>query len=123
MPSSNESNRYPFLQPLASIVIVEDLEEDIYGAKVGEIVGPFDGGNNMYLLKIVQYDTKACTKIRKVQLIPKGNCKTDNALFDKYLKKYSDAIGKGKNIRKTVNQLFLRTSKKAKIIQPSSLRR
>ncbi|HVD96794.1 MAG TPA: hypothetical protein VNB90_01235 [Cytophagaceae bacterium] len=78
----------------------EDLEEQIYKAKPGDVVGPFDGEKNFYLLKILSMDSLKRTKARLVRFFPKGEYTSDTAKFSKLVSKYVDNIKKGKEYSK-----------------------
>ena len=78
----------------------EDIEEQIYHAKVGDVVGPFDGENVFYLLKIVKYDSSYRTKAKQLNFYPKGEMTSDTAKFRKLVDKYISALSQGKEIGK-----------------------
>lgn len=51
----------------------EDIEEEIYNAKPGQVVGPFRSGNHNYLFKIVNLDsTRYRFKVRHIFIKPAG---------------------------------------------------
>ena len=70
----------------------EDLEDQIYGSKPGEIVGPFDGETTFYLMKILKYDSLNRTKAKLISFYPKGEFTTDSAKFRKHLDKYQHTL-------------------------------
>jgi hypothetical protein len=80
----------------------EDIEEQIFNAKPGEVVGPFDGDNTFYLLKILSMDSLKRTKAKLVCFFPKGEYTTDTAKFSKLVDKYIESIKKGKEFSKMI---------------------
>ena len=78
----------------------EDLEDQIFKAKPGTVVGPFDGEETFYLLKILSMDSLPRTKAKLVSFFPKGEYTTDTAKFSKLVEKYIDHIKKGKEYSK-----------------------
>ncbi len=80
----------------------EDIEEQIFNAKPGDIVGPFDGENTFYMLKIKSIDSLQRTKAKLVSFFPRGEYTADTAKFSKLVEKYIDHIKKGKEYSKMV---------------------
>ncbi len=78
----------------------EDLEEQIFNTKIGNIAGPFDGEQTFYLLKILSMDSLKRTKAKLVNFFPKGEYIKDTAKFAKLVEKYVDHLKKGKEINK-----------------------
>jgi hypothetical protein len=80
----------------------EDIEEQIFNAKPGDIVGPFDGENTFYLLKIKSIDSLERTKAKLVSFFPRGEYTSDTAKFSKLVEKYIEHIKKGKEYSKMI---------------------
>jgi hypothetical protein len=80
----------------------EDIEEQIFKAKPGEVVGPFDGEKTFYLLKILSMDSLKRTKVKSVTFFPRGEYTSDTAKFSKFVEKYIDHIKKGKEYSKMI---------------------
>ncbi len=80
----------------------EDIEEQIFIAKPGNVVGPFDGDETFYLLKIISMDSLKRTKAKMVTFFPKGEYMADTAKFSKLVAKYIDNIKKGKDFNKMI---------------------
>jgi len=80
----------------------DDIEEQIFAAKPGSVVGPFDGDNTFYLLKILGVDSLKRTKVKLVSFFPRGEYTTDTAKFSKHIEKYIDHIKKGKDYGKMI---------------------
>lgn len=97
---ANNSDQKYYVTTLTRGDQAEDLEEQIFKAKPGDVVGPFDGENTFYLLKILSMDSLKRTKARLVSFFPKGEYTTDTAKFSKLVEKYVDAIKKGKEYSK-----------------------
>lgn len=80
----------------------EDIEEQIFNAKPGTVVGPFDGEETFYLLKIKSMDSLNRTKAKLVSFFPKGEYTSDTTKFSKLVSKYIDYIKKGKEFSKMI---------------------
>ena len=80
----------------------EDIEEQIFGAKPGDVVGPFDGGNTFYMLKLISVDSLKRTKAKLVSFFPKGEFTSDTAKFSALVVKYIESIKKGKEYGKMI---------------------
>ena len=73
----------------------EDVEEEIYKAKPGAVVGPFRSGNYNYLFKVVSLDsTKYRFKVRHIFIKPAGFNAKDTV----------DAFAKGARLSKSLNK-------------------
>ncbi len=80
----------------------EDIEEQIFKAKPGDVVGPFDGEKTFYLLKVIKVDSLKRTKARLISFFPKGEYTSDTAKFSKLVEKYVETIKKGKEYSKMI---------------------
>ncbi|HWZ23034.1 MAG TPA: hypothetical protein VNW06_10295 [Cytophagaceae bacterium] len=80
----------------------EDIEDQIFNAKIGTVVGPFDGEETFYLLKIKSMDSLNRTKAKLISFFPKGEYVKDTAKFSKLVDKYVDYIKKGKEFNKMI---------------------
>ena len=80
----------------------EDIEEQIFNAKPGDVVGPFDGDKTFYLLKILSMDSLKRTKAKLVSFFPKGEYTSDTAKFSKLVSNYIEYIKKGKDFSKMI---------------------
>lgn len=78
----------------------EDIEEQIYTAKVGDVVGPFRGADSSnYLFKIISFNkyTVRC-RAKLIYIRSNQDSKQDTASISKLTKKYYDHHKKGKDM-------------------------
>ena len=80
----------------------EDIEEQIFNAKPGDVVGPFDGDKTFYLLKLISVDSLKRTKAKSISFFPKGEYTSDTAKFSKLVANYIDYIKRGKEFSKMI---------------------
>ena len=80
----------------------EDIEEQIFNAKPGDVVGPFDGDKTFYLLKLISIDSLKRTKAKLINFFPKGEYTSDTAKFAKLVENYIEYIKKGKEFSKMI---------------------
>ncbi|MFN3404583.1 MAG: hypothetical protein ACK40G_10845 [Cytophagaceae bacterium] len=75
----------------------EDIDKEIFSAKVGDVVGPFRGDTFCYIFKVVAFsDTLNRAKANLIHFKPK-EFKSQQEL-DKTIEKYLDALRKGKDV-------------------------
>jgi hypothetical protein len=99
--TANSDQKY-FVTTLVRGDQAEDIEEQIYKAKPGDVVGPFDGEKTFYLLKVLSMDSLKRTKARLIRFFPKGEYTSDTAKFSKLVSKYVETISKGKEYSKMI---------------------
>jgi len=82
-----------------------DIEEQIYSARPGDVVGPFRGIDTLhYIFKIVSYEDT--TRMRGISIIirPADMTGWDSTKLKKMTEKYREAIKKGKDYRKMADK-------------------
>ena len=77
-----------------------DIEEQIYAATPGEVVGPFRGyDSSNYLFKVLSFEEhRLRSRATLIIIKPNAESKQDTASIRKYAIKYSEAAKKGKDI-------------------------
>lgn len=80
----------------------EDIEEQMYKANPGDVVGPFRGEDSAsYLFKIISYEKYAVrSKAKLIYIKSYDDSKQDTASASKLTSKYFEYIRKGKDIKK-----------------------
>jgi hypothetical protein len=80
----------------------EDIEEQMYKASPGDVVGPFRGeDSSSYLFKIISYEKYAVrSKAKLIYVKSDEDNKQDTASASKLTSKYFEYIRKGKDIKK-----------------------
>ncbi len=99
--AANSDQKY-FITTITRGDQAEDIEEQIFQAKPGDVVGPFDGDKTFYLLKVLSVDSLRRTKARLLSFYPKGEYTSDTAKFSKLVEKYVETISKGKEYSKMI---------------------
>ncbi len=84
---ADNSDQGYFLTTITRGDQAEDIEDQIFNAKPGDVVGPFDGENTFYLLKIKSIDSLQRTKAKLVSFFPRGEYTSDTAKFSKLVEK------------------------------------
>ncbi len=82
-----------------------DIEEQIYSAHPGDVVGPFRGVDTLhYIFKIVSYQDT--TRMRGISIVirPKEMSDWDSTRLNKMTERYREAIQKGKDYRKMADK-------------------
>ncbi|MBX9850296.1 MAG: hypothetical protein K2X86_00890 [Cytophagaceae bacterium] len=79
----------------------EDIEEQIYNAKPGDVVGPFRGyDSSNYLFKVIAFEEYILrSKANLIYIKAEGTRDLDTATVTKLALKYSEALKKGKDIK------------------------
>jgi tRNA-dihydrouridine synthase len=79
----------------------EDIDDQIYTASPGDVIGPFRGyDSSNFLFKILSFEEyKLRSKASLIYIRPNAENKQDAASIRKFALKYSDALKKGKNIK------------------------
>jgi hypothetical protein len=79
----------------------EDIEDQIYNAKIGDVVGPFRGDDSSnYLFKIISFEKYAVrSKAKIIYFRSNGDSKQDTASISKLTEKYMGYILKNKDIK------------------------
>jgi len=82
-----------------------DIEEQIYTAKPGDVVGPFRGIDTLhYIFKIVSYEDTFRMRGISITIRPKDMTGWDSTKLKKMTEKYRDAIKKNKDYRKMADK-------------------
>jgi hypothetical protein len=78
-----------------------DIDEQIYSANVGDVVGPFRGYDGLnYIFKIMSYDDYTIrSRANLIFLKPNDESKQDSASVAKLTEKYLELSKKGKDIK------------------------
>jgi peptidyl-prolyl cis-trans isomerase D len=82
-----------------------DIEQNIYNSQPGNVVGPFHGGKDNYLLKIISYQYKPMVKVGQIKIIPKESADTSD------LSKVIDKLTKSLSDDKQLHKIALKNSK------------
>lgn len=79
----------------------EDIEEQVYGAKTGDVVGPFKGGDSSaFLFKVISYEQEATrSKAKLIYIRSNKESQQDTASVRKLTEKYFAYISKGKDVK------------------------
>ena len=79
----------------------EDIEEQIYAAKAGDVVGPFRGyDSSNYLFKVISFEEYILrSRASLIYIKAEGPRELDTATVNKLAIKYTEALKKGKDIK------------------------